>query len=90
MVERPDAAALRRRYALTVALWVLGGVLLGIAAIELSPIFLLGLFALQVVVAGISFSLKCPRCGQRLLYLKGGGARAMLPATCPRCGLRLR
>ncbi|MDN4060201.1 hypothetical protein QPK31_18505 [Massilia sp. YIM B02769] len=66
--------------------------LMGILALEISPAFLLPLFALLLVGGIGGMSLACTHCGARLLYREKQVAGTpiyywswKLPKKCPRC-----
>ena len=64
-----------------------------IAASEISKLFLIALLILLVVVGSLTISLKCSRCGERVLEKKikilGMEMKvwiSRIPAQCQNCG----
>jgi hypothetical protein len=73
------------------AIWMGGGLILGILTVELSPVFLFPLLLLMLVVATAGFRLRCPRCRENPWKLNPdllmSPYRSWLPFECPKCGV---
>lgn len=88
---------LRRRWLILLLGFPAGGLVIGAALLIAEEVWLLGVMLVYVSVWGLLMArLRCPRCGQWVLWrpvvpgsLFVGFVSPLLPPRCPRCGLRL-
>ena len=59
---------LRNRVRLTTLLFVANGLALLLGALMISQFFLIALLVLLVICGGYVLSLRCPNCGNRVIY----------------------
>jgi hypothetical protein len=79
---------LKTRRNVFIAVWFLLGVLVLILAVEVSPIFFLGIVGLGVTVSWGLRSIKCPQCKTPALYREVSGVpiwTISIPKNCLKC-----
>jgi hypothetical protein len=59
---------LRKKYRAVILLWLVVGFALLIAAVNLSPYYLIGLLTIAIIVGVYVMRLRCPVCGKPALY----------------------
>jgi hypothetical protein len=94
---RPKKFTVRKKYRIALFLWFVNACALMLGAVGISAYFLIPLVVLLLIIGLYTISLKCSRCGKRVLYnpftILGTTIwiwTAWIPKKCTQCGNELR
>jgi hypothetical protein len=71
------------------AFWILSGITVGTMALHNRPGFWVLLVILLLVVRGMLLTLRCPKCGHKVLHTPFGYT-GWIPENCSKCRNKLR